>query len=137
MSPIRPTRVLAALLLAACSSATEPVGGIEIRPAALTFTRTMGGSAQVPYTVVNAGETSVLVTSRCGDHLTPVIERRIGGEWTGHSGGFCQTINPMSPVPLVPGARRDEIAFVDQAGQYRLVLGTERGPVVSATFTVQ
>ena len=154
MPLIRPTgyvTLAAALLLAACSksSPSELTGtsellpdtstGVEVRPAALTFTRNAQNLVEVPYSVVNGRTASVLLTTRCGDRLSPAVQRREGGEWVQHSGGGCFAIFPMSPVPLAAGARRDELEVISSPppGQYRLLLGTELGPVLSTTFTVQ
>lgn len=137
---IRPSpasTLIAALFAAACSSSTAPEAGIEIRPSAPAFTRTTPGSDQIPYSVLNTGAKPVLITTRCGDRLTPSVQRREGGQWLRYSGDVCITMLPMGPVPIAAGARREDVAFVAEAGQYRLVLGTEHGPVVSSTFTVR
>ena len=148
--PIRYAALAAALILSACSqpSTAELTGtselrrdhtGVEVRPAALTFTRNAQNLAEVPYQVVNGSDAAILLTTRCGDRLSPAVQRRDGDEWVQRSGGGCFAIYPMSPVPLAAGARRDEREVMSSAppGQYRLVLGTERGPVASAPFTVQ
>ena len=109
----------------------------ELRLAALAFTRLAQHGADVRFTVVNLGASTVRITTRCGDQLTPVVERRSGNEWQQYSGGFCITIYPMSPVPLSAGAQRDGVVVLAEPGKYRLILGTESGPVVSATFSIQ
>jgi len=43
----------------------------------------------------------------------------------------------MSPVPLAPGEVRSGTVSIAEAGDYRLVLGTDGDPVVSAGFTVR
>lgn len=121
----------------ACSSPTQPGAAVEVRPGGTSFARAAGGAASVPYTVANAGAASVLLTSRCGDHLLPAVEQRTGAGWVAYAGGACLAIYPMSPVPLAAGATRDDAVSVGEAGEYRLVLGTDRGQVTSAAFTVR
>jgi hypothetical protein len=110
---------------------------IDIHPAATSFARSPDGWAEVPFRVTNIGGTSVLLTSRCGDHLTPAIERRTVSGWELYAGGFCQAIYSASPVPLAAGARRDDVTSVADPGEYRLVLGTEHGWVASVAFAVR
>jgi hypothetical protein len=122
--------------LAACTSATTPTA-VVIHFPARSFARPPRGSAVVPFTVTNVGMNSVLLTSRCGDHLSPAIERRGASGWQQYSGGYCLAINPMSAVPLAAGASRDDGVIVVESGDYRLVLGTDRGSVVSGAFAIQ
>lgn len=127
----------AAALGVACASPTQPGAAVEVRPSGTSFARAANGGASVPYTVANAGPASVLLTSRCGDHLSPVVEQRTSAGWVPYAGGACLTVYPMSPVPLAAGATRDDVVSVGAAGEYRLVLGTDRGEVASAAFTVR
>ena len=129
--------IAATLLPLACSSPVAPVPGLEIRPVASAFVRTPAGVAEVPYVVLNAGELPVVLVTRCGDRLVPVVQRRERGEWVQHSGGLCLGNMMASPVAVAPGERRNEIAVVAEPGQYRLVLNTEQGPVASTSFLIQ
>jgi hypothetical protein len=147
------TIVTPVLLAAACSSPTVPEAGpedrtrtptvaqtgIEVRPAASSFSRTPQGSVDVPYVVVNAGSTTVRITTRCGDRLLPTVERLVDRGWSQHSGGACIATLVATPAPLAVGARRDETVVISAApaGEYRLVIGTEHGPVASGTFAVR
>ena len=127
----------AAALGVACSSPTPPGGAVEVRPGGTAFVRATGGAATVPYTVANAGTASALLTSRCGDHLLPAVEQRTSAGWVQYAGGACLAVYPMSPVPLAAGATRGDAVRVGDAGEYRLVLGTDRGQVTSAAFAVR
>lgn len=120
----------------ACASPTTPTA-IRVRLAAAVFTRADGGVAAVEFTVTNAAADAVLLTSICGARLVPAVERREGGRWAQFSGGFCQTDQDMSPKPLAAGASRREVVGLREAGDYRLVLGAERGPVASDAFAVR
>src|SRR5260370_27280037 len=92
-----------------CASPTSPVATIEIRASALSFTRSAQGSVEVPFTVTNVGGASVLLTGRCGDHLSPAIERRTAAGWQSDAAGFCLAINATGPVALPAGARRSDV----------------------------
>jgi hypothetical protein len=43
----------------------------------------------------------------------------------------------MSPVALGPGETRQEVFPIQEAGEYRLIVETEYGPVVSPAFVVR
>ena len=140
----RGVTLITAFVLAACTSATSPTAdrvvasaaAVEVRPASLTFVRSPQGIAEVRYTVSNGSANPVLLTSRCGDRLAPVIERQVAGEWEQYAGGFCQAIYLSSPVPLPAGARREEVSVIADPGVYRLVIHTDGGSVVSEPFTI-
>jgi hypothetical protein len=121
----------------ACADPAGPAAGVHIRPTAREYALTPRGTAEISYAVLNSGGTAVLLTSRCGDRLSPAVQRKDTDEWQQYSGGMCITSLDMSPVPLDAGARRDEVVLVGMAGEYRLVIGTDRGPAVSPAFIVR
>jgi hypothetical protein len=120
-----------------CANLTGPRADIEVRPASYEFTIPQQGSARVDYSVRNTGRTAVALTSRCGDRLSPAVERRESGSWQQYLGGMCITSLEMSPVQLLAGGSRDERVLLGSAGTYRLVIGTEHGQVVSPAFVVR
>lgn len=124
---------------AACSAPTSPTDAIEVRPSGTLFTRTgQGQVADVPYTVVNTGARPALVTSRCGERLQLAVEQRQGTAWVEYASGACLAIYPMSPVSLAAGGgTRASTAGIRDAGTYRLIVATDRGPVTSVAFTVR
>ncbi len=130
---------LACALIGACAAPTAPAADaeVELMPAAASFTRPPDGAAAVAFTVANRGEATVRLTSRCGDRITPAVERREGDRWAAYAGGVCLAIYDASPVALAAGAVRAETVAVRDAGEYRLVVGTDRGPITSAAFRVQ
>ena len=131
--------ILAAGILSgfACSDPTRPITQAELQLAAPVFARVAQGGAAVRYTVENRGATTVNITTRCGDHLSPAIEQRSGNGWRQYAGGACITIHPMSPVPLLANTQRDGVVEIAEAGQYRLILGTDRGPLTSSVFFIE
>ena len=129
--------ITTSFLLSACTNALAPAGDIEIQPESTAFSRTPQGIAEVSYTVRNGGDDTVLLTAPCGDRLNAVIERRVADRWEQYSGGFCQLSSTQSPVPLTPGAQRKDVSVINEPGMYRLVLSTERGPVVSQAFAIR
>jgi hypothetical protein len=141
----RGSTLIPAFVIAACTSATSPAADrliasaaeIEVRPMSVSFARSPQGIAEVRYTVNNGSGNSVLLTSRCGGRLAPVIERRVAGEWEQYAGGFCQSIYPTSPVPLAAGARREDVRVIADRGVYRLVVSTNRGSVASEPIAIQ
>lgn len=92
--------------------------------------------ADVAYAVRNVGAVPVLLTSRCNDAVAPTVERREFGRWH-HGGRLCLAIYDMSPVALGPGETRQEVFPIQEAGEYRLIVETEYGPVVSPAFVVR
>jgi hypothetical protein len=135
----RPSRLAVLLGVVACGAPTGPAAGldaIEVLPSASSFVRRPAGGAAVAFRVVNRGPTTVRLTSRCGDRVTPAVERREGGGWVAYAGGACPAIYDASPLPLAPGAERADTVGVGDAGEYRLVLGTEQAPVTSPAFRV-
>lgn len=123
-------------LAGACMSPTVPGRDVELLPAASEFVLRPDGVAVVHFSVRNAGAAQVLVT-RCGDRINPAIERRESGGWANYAYDACQANLDMSPVPLAPGEVRSGTVSLGQAGDYRLVLGTDGGPVISVTFAVR
>lgn len=131
--------VLAAGILSgfACSDPTRPIAQAELQLASPAFARVAQGGAEVRYTVANRGKTTVNITTRCGEQLSPAIEQRSGNGWRRYAVGACITINPMSPVPLLANTQRDGAVEIAEAGQYRLTLGTDSGPLTSSVFTIE
>jgi hypothetical protein len=132
----RPLRLAVLLGVAACGTPTGPVAGVEVLPSASSFVRRPTGGAAVAFRVVNRGPTAVRLTSRCGDRVTPAVERREGARWVTYAGGVCPAIHDASPLPLAAGAERVDSVGVADPGDYRLVLGTERASVTSPVFRV-
>jgi hypothetical protein len=110
---------------------------VEVSLAAPEYALELEEATAVIYSVRNTGRSVVLVTSRCGGGLSPSLQRRQGGEWEQYRGGACVAALDMSPVPLSPGSSRTEAVLVDARGEYRLIIGTERGPAISPAFVVR
>jgi hypothetical protein len=125
------------VLVAACSNPAAPSAGAQIGLSARAIPLTPAGTADISYFVRNPGDAPVLLTTRCGERLLPSIERKSPGGWQQYAGGACLGIYDASPVPLGPGERRDDAAQLREAGEFRLVIGTDRGRVVSQSFTVR
>ncbi|WP_309669018.1 hypothetical protein [Gemmatimonas sp.] len=132
-------RALATCILSsfACNDPTHPIAHTELLLAAPAFARAEQGGAEVRYTVANRSATTVHITTRCGDQLSPAIEQRSGNGWRTYSGGTCVTINAMTPVPLLANTQRDGVVEIVEAGEYRLILGTDRGSLTSSAFTIE
>ncbi|HJR62074.1 MAG TPA: hypothetical protein VJ803_00115 [Gemmatimonadaceae bacterium] len=79
----------------------------------------------------------MLLTSRCSDAVAPTVERREFGRWRHYGGRLCLAIYDMSPVALGPGETRQEVFPIQETGEYRLIVETEYGPVVSPGFVVR
>ena len=120
-----------------CADPAAPYSGVEVSLAAPDYALELEEVAAVIYSVRNTGPSVVLVTSRCGDGLSPSIQRRQDGEWQQYRGGACVAALDMSPVPLSPGASRTDSVLVDARGEYRLVVGTEQGQAISPVFVVR
>ena len=57
--------------------------------------------------------------------------------WIGYAGGMCLGIYDMSPDPLPAGAARQGTVNITEPGTYRVVIGTDRGPVRSGAITIE
>lgn len=121
----------------ACDGPTTPVAETNLYLSAPTFTRDSQHGADVRFTVANRSATTMHITARCGDQLTPEIEQRSGKEWRQYASGVCLTINEMSPVPLETGAQRNGAVVIAESGEFRLTLATDRGPMISSAFTIK
>ena len=130
-------RAACILFIVGCGDPAQPVAQGEIHLSALTFARIVPSGGDVRYTVTNPGTASVRITTRCGDELMPAIERKSGNTWRQYSGGACIAIHEMSPISLEPGAQREGVVHIGEPGQYRLVLGTDGGSLLSSTFTIE
>jgi len=130
-------RAACVVFIVGCNDPAQPFAQGEIRLAALTFARIAPSGADVRYTVANPSATSVRITTRCGDALMPAIEQLSGNRWRQYSSGGCLAIYDMSPVDLDPGAQREGVVHIRESGQYRLVLGTDGGSLVSSAFTIE
>ena len=120
-----------------CADLVAPYSGVEVSLTAPDYALQLEEVTPVIYSVRNTGQSVVLVTSRCGDGLSPSIQRRQDGEWQHYRGGACIAALDMSPVPLSPGESRTDSVLVDTRGEYRLVVGTERGQAISPVFVVR
>ena len=130
-------RAACILFIVGCGDPAQPVAQGEIHLSALTFARIVPSGADVRYTVTNPGTASVRITTRCGDELMPAIEQKSGNTWRQYSGGACIAIHEMSPISLEPGAQREGVVHIAEPGQYRLVLGTDGGSLMSSAFTIE
>lgn len=131
--------IIAALGASGCSFGTEPVAGVSVSPSDAAFALPALGGVSVPYTVANHGTTPVRLTGSCGDDPAAVLERRLGRRWSTFGGGICLGIFPSGRVVLEPGSIRASSSGVHVAepGEYRFVIATERGRVVSPAFAVR
>ncbi len=136
----RARRALAWVLaigIAGCTSATSPSRAVSIRATSASFVRTAQGGAEVSYVIANDGTTPVRLTESCDIDPSPTVERRAGNGWTPHAGGRCLAIHVRGFLVIEPGTTRQAVVGVAEAGAYRLVLDTDRGAVVSSSFTVR
>ena len=120
-----------------CANPAAPYSGVQVSLGAPVYALELEEATAVIYSVRNTGRSAVLVTSRCGDGLSPSIEHKQGGEWQQYRGGACIAALDMSPVPLSPGASRMDSVLVDARGEYRLVVGTDQGQAISPAFVVR
>lgn len=128
--------VAVALVVSACSAATEPTSAVSVRSDSEIYVR-RGNVAIVPYTVVNDGGQPVRLTASCGDDPAAVVERRAGTRWVPYAGGVCQGIYPVGQVVLPPGAQRQSRVTLTEPGEYRLTVPVERNTAISSRFEVR
>jgi hypothetical protein len=129
---------LAATYVAAGCGLTAPLP----EPAALDV-QSSRVSAATGFSVRNIG-TQVVFVSRCGDHVLPDIERRVGNEWVNAASAICPAIFPMVPIRLEVGAVLRDSVTIQATGTYRLrvailVGSPSTGPdiVASPSFVVE
>lgn len=101
------------------------------------------GYASVAYFLRNTGESTIFL-SRCGEHLSSVLDRWEGGQWVQFQSHPCPAIYDMSALPLHAQDQRSGTRAVHEPGRYRLRFGTSEvrdGAVVwraaSRAFTVE
>jgi hypothetical protein len=102
----------------------------------------MDSSFESPTMVLTCGYVLLLTCTShgpCCHDPAAVLERRLGRRWTTFGGGICLGIFPSGRVVLEPGSIRASSSGVHVAepGEYRLVIATERGRVVSPAFAVR
>jgi len=112
------------LLLGACQSVVEPgAAALDLQTQGSEFVISApDGSATVPFTVFNHGQTSVRI-ARCGDRLMTALDRRESGKWVQYSGDGCLTNVLTSPVELEAGEALEGLRGVMDPGEYRLRIG--------------
>ncbi len=106
----------------ACRDPVAPTSSVRVITSRASFDRGPDGFATVAYTVENAGRETVLV-ARCGDRLMSALDRWENFRWVQYSGDACLAIFLTNPVPLQPGARREEKRGIADHGRYRLRIG--------------
>lgn len=103
-----------------------------------------GMEARADVSIWNRG-TRIARIPRCGDIISPELQRRVDGEWESAGGGpICPANVPMVPLDLAPGEEAETAAFIPEAGTYRVVLQYTIPPndqewhvARSAPFTVE
>lgn len=83
-------------------------------------------TASVTFTVHNTTAGPIFLW-RCGDHVQPDVERRVGNEWVNAAAAICPAVYSSTPNPLDAGAVLRDSAFVPGAGVYRLRIATFAG----------
>lgn len=101
------------------------------------------GDAAVAFALRNTGESTIYL-SRCGEHVSTLLDRWEGGQWVQFSSHPCPAIYDMSAFPLHAEAQRSGARGVHEGGRYRLRFGTSESPggrvvwnAVSPAFRVE
>ncbi len=111
-----------AVVLASCSSITEPSGAPDLRlgVAGELFVRSPEtGAARVPFVLQNRGTATVRVP-RCGDDVTVEAIKEEGSAWAQHNSGICRTNLNMAPIAVEPGESVEGTWLVSEPGRFRI-----------------
>jgi hypothetical protein len=136
--------LLLPLLLAACDGG--PLGGTpgDVRITAAVDEAAPPPQQNVEYQVQNLGIRTVYVLDHCGPTVTPVYQRRLGGEWVDAPYGGVPCFASITPaVELGPGDLVEGAIAIHEPGRYRMRLrvGTRPDGGVEETvyreFTVE
>jgi len=123
-----------ALVGAACGDSVSPGSTLRVSTTSPAFVLISSSElARVTFRTSNLGSAAVYL-SRCGDRVVAAVERWEGGKWVQFSGDYCLAVSDMSPVPLQPGASRDDLRTIGERGRYRLRLGTSQSPSEQPTW---
>ena len=105
--------------LLACGGPTEP-GDLPVE--ATPATRDIGritGAVEVHFEVTNRSRQAVFVAN-CGGEVSVIVERQVGFDWEGYSGGICQAFLLSVPMELAPGASLSGVISIADFGRFRL-----------------
>ena len=114
--------VALAVVLASCSSITEPSGtpDLKLGVAGELFVRSSEtGVARVPFVLQNRGTATVRVP-RCGDDVSVEAMKEEGSAWAQYGSGICQTDRNMVPIAVEPGGSVEGTWRVSQPGRFRI-----------------
>ena len=114
--------VVLAVVLAGCSSITEPSGTPDLRlgVAGELFVRSSEtGAASVPFTLHNRGTAPVRVP-RCGNAVGVEVLKEAGSTWAQHHSAICQTHQNMTPFAVGPGESLEGTWTVREPGRFRI-----------------
>lgn len=114
--------VALAVVLASCSSITEPSGTPDLRlgVAGELFVRSSEtGAARVPFVLHNRGTATVRVP-RCGDDVTLEVMKAEGSAWAQYGSGICPANLNMVPIAVEPGESVEGTWMVSEPGRFRL-----------------